>query len=247
MLTGLHHASGTPIQFPATPARAADCRSPLASCFANAPARQFKADMLVFSEGDQKSSVYLLESGCIMLCKISGQGSRQIVGFAFPGHFIALEAGSEHTCDAKSLGTSRLRAIPSAQLWRRAIAEPALAKEIFSALSAAVISARQHLLTIGRLSAAGRIATFLTALCERKEQNGPDRGTILLPMRRSDIADYLCLSVETVSRTLTELKHAQIISLRGWRLVKLLNRCALKDLAAGAAEFDGASQLREAA
>jgi len=87
----------------------------------------------------------------------------------------------------------------------------------------------------------------LLALAERNERKSLDAINIQLPVRRSDIADFLCLSVETVSRSLTELKTARIISLRGWRQIKLANREALKSLADGETTDDCLSQWRKAA
>jgi len=85
-------------------------------------------------------------------------------------------------------------------------------------------------LTIGRLDATGRVATFLLALAERPGREGLGRAEIYLPMLRSDIADYLCLSVETVSRALTELRSAKMIALKGINLVSVIDRRALAQL-----------------
>ena len=238
MLTSAHH-NAEPITLPFvrnTPP--APCGSRLDGCFADAPLRQLKSNEPVFAEGDTKLNAYKIESGAVLVYKILSDGMRQIVNFAFPGDFIGLESGDEHVYDAQTLATTRLRSLPISSLWRRAAVEPALAKEMLETLSRDVVSARDHLLTIGRLCATGRIATFLLTLARRNERRALDAANIFLPVRRCDIADFLCLSVETVSRSLTELKISHVISLRGWRQIRIEDRRLLERLAAGEVQLD---------
>jgi len=205
----------------------------LNDCFAIAPVRQLKAKEPLFMEGDAKSDVYKIEIGAVVMYKILSDGQRQVLGFAFPGDFIGLESASVHACDAETIGVTRVRCIPTAMLRRRANEDSTVAAELYEILSKAFSQSQSHFLTIGRLGANGRIATLLLALAKRNEHNSLDPNTIQLPMRRSDMADFLCLTVETVSRSLTELKKAKTISLSGFRHVKLLDRDALEDLACG--------------
>lgn len=249
MLTTAHHAEVVTVPFRRNPVPAA---APLARkldlCFADAPSHQLKSNEPLFAEGDTKSNVYRIEGGAVVIYKILSDGTRQIVNLAFPGDVIGLEAGDEHTYDAQALAATRIRSIPLTVLWRRAATDPALAKELLESLSRDVTDARDHLLTIGRLCATGRIATFLLSLIRRNERKGLDTTNIFLPVRRSDIADFLCLSVETVSRSLTELKISHVISLRGWRQIRIQNRAMLERLAAGEIHIDtGNKHLRTAA
>jgi CRP/FNR family transcriptional regulator len=234
MLTSAHHAEPTSPWIAArslATARAAG--SALDDCFALAPVRQLKAKEPLFAEGDSKSNVYKIESGAVLIYKILNDGFRQIVNFAFPGDYVGLEMSSLYTYDAQTIAPTRIRSIPAIALWRRAREDDAVAGEIYETLSREISDARDHFLTIGRLSATGRIATFLLALAKRNERKSLDAVNIQLPVRRSDIADFLCLSVETVSRSLTELKTARIISLRGWRQIKLADLDALERFADG--------------
>ena len=238
MLTSAHHHA-EPITLPfIRNASPAPCGSRLDACFADAPVRQLKSNEPVFAEGDSKVNAYRVESGAILVYKILSDGMRQIVNFAFPGDFVGLESGDEHVYDAQTLATTRLRSLPISSLWRRAAVEPALAKEMLETLSRDVAGARDHLLTIGRLCATGRIATFLLTLARRNERKALDATNIFLPVRRSDIADFLCLSVETVSRSLTELKVSHVISLRGWRQIRIQDRRLLERLASGEVQLD---------
>jgi CRP/FNR family transcriptional regulator len=230
MLTTAHHAETVPFRRSIAPIQ---CANKLDGCFAEAPARQLKANEPLFAEGDCKLNAYKIESGAVLVYKILNDGMRQIVSFAFAGDIIGLETGDEYAYDAQTLATTRIRSIPVVSLWRRAAGDPALTKELVEALSREITDARDHLLTIGRLCATGRIATFLLALARRNARRGLDAANLVLPVRRSDMADFLCLSVETVSRSLTELKVSHVISLRGWRQIRIQDRAMLERLAMG--------------
>ena len=248
MLTSAHHAEPAST-WPPTHSRIAPrpLRCALDDCFAQAPVRQLKAKEPLFAEGDTKSNVYKVESGAVLIYKILNDGFRQIVNFAFPGDYVGLEMSPLYTYDAQTIAPTRIRSVSSIALWRQAREDAKVVDEIFEILSREISAARGHFLTIGRLSAKGRIATFLLALAERNERKSLDAVDIQLPVRRSDIADFLCLSVETVSRSLTELKIARVISLRGWRQVKIANHAALKSLADGETTDNCVSQWRKAA
>jgi CRP/FNR family transcriptional regulator len=205
----------------------------LDECFARAPARQLRAKEPLFAEGDPKSNIYKVETGAVLIFKILNDGYRQIVNFAFPGDYIGLEMCPEHLYDAQTIAPTRVRSIPAATLMRHVREDVAVASDLYNTLSKDIARANMHLLTIGRLSATGRIASFLLALSERRAEKGLDPVNIQLPVRRSDMADFLCVSVETVSRSLTELKQTRTISLSGWRQIKLIDRETLAELATG--------------
>ena len=207
--------------------------SRLDGCFADAPSRQLKSNAPLFAEGDRKLHAYKIESGVVLVYKILNDGVRQIVRLAFPGDFIGLEADEAHSYEAQTLSPTRIRSVPTSTLWRRAAEDPGLGRDILETLSREVSDARTHVLMIGRVSATSRVATFLLSLIRRNARRGLDKANILLPVRRSDIADFLCLSVETVSRSLTELKVLQVISLRGWRNVRVHDEELLEALADG--------------
>lgn len=238
MLTTAHVETVRTLPFPRRPAARVPAHS-LDACFEDAPVRELKSNQPLFAEGDTKTNVYKIESGAVLYYKILNDGVRQIVGFAFPGDCVGIEASPLHTYDAQAVGATRLRSLPTAVLWRRAADDANLTKDLFETLTRQMSDMRQHLLTIGRLSATGRIATFLLALAKHNARAGADPTNLNLPVRRSDMADFLCLSVETVSRSLTELKLARTISLRGWRQIKIANRGALERLASGDSD-DGA-------
>ena len=211
----------------------------LDACFADAPMRQFRSSEMLFADGDLKQHTYKIESGALLVYKILRDGVRQIVNLAFPGDYVGLEAGDTHTYEAQALSLTRIRTLSTGTLWRRAAEDPALARDIVETVSRDFSETRSHLLTIGRLSATGRVATFLLTLVHRNARRKLDPNSLLLPVRRSDIADFLCLSVETVSRSLTELKAAGAISLKGWRYIRVHDVDLLERLADGGSVAGG--------
>jgi CRP-like cAMP-binding protein len=209
--------------------------SALQNCFAIAPICTLRAKEMLFAEGADKSHVYKIETGAIVIYKVLSDGNRQVVDLALPGDIVGLEAGYSRAHDAQAMTPARLRALTLSILNKRAREDANLAADLYDMVARSLSRAHDHFLTIGWLSATARLATFLLAFSRRREEKGFDAVNLNLPIRRSDIADFLCMSVETVSRSLTELKSTGLIALEGWRRVTLLNRAALAKVAAGGA------------
>ena len=113
--------------------------------------------------------------------------------------------------------------------------DPKVGVQLYRALSEQLLSAHDLLLTVGQRNATERLAALLMALSRRNERSGADAVRISLPMTRADMADFLSLTIETVSRTFTKLRLAGIIDLAHSSLVVIRNRGALGRLAAGEA------------
>lgn len=194
-----------------------------------------KAREHVFTAGDSRTHVYKIESGAVCLYKIMPDGRRQVIDFAYPGDFIGLGSEAEYTVNGQALEPTRLKCVPVATLSRMAAADPALGMKLYEAISRELAATQDHLFTIGQRSAAERVACFLLALSRRNARRGQDATTVVLPMTRSDIADFLGLTIETVSRTLTKLRAASLIDLKQCTLVRLLDIVQLERLAGGEA------------
>lgn len=190
----------------------------------------------LFCEGDPASHVYRIESGYACIYKMMSDGRRQVVDFAYPGDLIGLGAGSEHVTSAHALGSCRVRAIPAATLHQLASQDAALALSLYDAVSHELEQARDLLLSCCQQSAIERLASFLVTLSRRNARKGLDAGTLVLPMTRSDIGDYLGLTIETVSRTFTKLKAMGLIELTQCTTVRLVDLGAIEGLAAGGKE-----------
>jgi CRP-like cAMP-binding protein len=200
---------------------------------AEAAARRVGAKEFVFMEGDPTTNVYWIESGAVSLFKMLADGRRQILGFAYPGDFVGLGAQGERLVSAQAIKTTRVRSISVAKLHKIAIGDPELSFTLYQTLAAELAEARDLMLTTGHRSASERVASFLLALSRRNRRAGKPRDVVDLPMTRADIGDFLGLTIETVSRTLTKFKIRGLIDLPQSARVILMNMIALERLAGG--------------
>jgi CRP/FNR family transcriptional regulator len=201
--------------------------------FSRAPTRAIAAKEHAFTEGDPRFHLYRVEAGAICLYKVMPDGRRQVLGFAYPGDLIGLGCCEEHQCSAQATKPSQLRSIPWNAVQRVARHDPALGLKLYEAISQELAAAHDLLLTTGQRSAAERVATFLLAMVRRSQRNGQDATVIHLPMTRTDIGDFLGLTIETVSRTFTKLRQQGIIDLAQSARVRILDSEALRGLAEG--------------
>jgi CRP/FNR family transcriptional regulator len=198
-----------------------------------APPRVLQAREHVFFEGDPKDHVYQVEKGTVCLYKTLPDGRRQIVDFAYPGDLIGLGAPGEHVFSAQAITLARLRCLPAGLLHEVALHDPQVGMQLYRAMSEQLLAARDLLLTVGQRNATERLGALLLALSRRNARIGADPGRIALPMTRADIADFLSLTIETVSRTFTKLRQAGTIELVQSSLVVIRDPRALERLATG--------------
>lgn len=217
-----HHAS----------VAAASTRS-FEQALAGATLKRVEAKEFVFAEGDAASHVYRVETGAVALFKVLIDGRRQIVGFAYPGDLVGLGAEGEHMMNAQAIKPTRLRCLPISGLHRSVAQDPTLYFQLYQAVARELASARDLMLTTGQRTATERVVSFLLALSRRNARTGRDPTMLELPMTRSDIGDFLGLTIETVSRTFTKLRAMGLIELVHSSEVKLIDIDALKSLADG--------------
>jgi len=190
----------------------------------------------IFFDGDPKDRIYKVEKGAVCLYKTLPDGRRQIVDFAYSGDLIGLSTLETHVFSAQAIALTRLRCLPVGLLEEMARNDPRVGVQLYQALSDQLLSAHDLLLTVGQLNATERLAALLMALSRRNERSGVDPTCIALPMTRADIADFLSLTIETVSRTFTKLRQGGLIDLAHSSLVVICDRRALGRLAVGEAE-----------
>jgi CRP/FNR family transcriptional regulator len=211
----------------------ASSQDPVVDRLAPGPARLFGSREQIFLEGDVKTHLYRIESGTVCLYKMLSDGRRQIIEFAFEGDFIGLGGSRTHTVGAEAVSPARLRCLPIEGVRRRVAGDPRFAVALYDVMGAELAEARDLLLTVGRRSAIERVAAFLHALARRNARKGRDPGVVELPMTRTDIGDFLGLTIETVSRTITRLKTTGVIRLEQSSRVRILDRARLAALADG--------------
>ncbi|MBI4967280.1 MAG: helix-turn-helix domain-containing protein [Rhodospirillales bacterium] len=194
---------------------------------------RFEAHASVFDEGDQADNVYALTSGAVKLYKLLSDGRRQIVGFLFPGDIFGLAIDDRYAYSAETLVSTTACRFPHRQLDNVRENIPVIERRVFNLALKDLVRAHEQMLLLGRKSAREKLATFLTSLSRRAVERGHAASPVALPMSRSDIADFLGLTIETVSRTLTQLKKTGIIALPDTGQVTIRNSAALAELAEG--------------
>ena len=186
----------------------------------------------LFHEGDPVTRVFTLTRGVLKLYKLLADGRRQITGFLFPGDFLGISVDDEHAFSAEALEDSRLCWFPRSRFDDFVAEQPAMERELYRMAAHELAAAQQQFVLLGRKMASERLASFLVMLEERSEgPGGPGLGIVRLPMSRSDIADYLGLTKETVSRVISALKRARVIRLQALDAIQILDRDALRQFA----------------
>ncbi len=181
----------------------------------------------IFGEGEPAASIHRVLKGVVRTYRILADGRRQIADFFLPGDVFGLEAGLDHCTSAEAVTDCEVVAIRRSHLAERAMSDGAAAQKLLALTLHRLHRSEEHMLVLGRKNACERLAWFLLDMSVRIP--APDR--VELPMSRQDIADFLGLTIETVSRTMTQLQDDEIIELPSCRQVLLRDKTALLDLA----------------
>jgi CRP/FNR family transcriptional regulator, nitrogen fixation regulation protein len=193
---------------------------------------KIKRNAAVFNQGDPSRHVYKVISGAIRTCRVLMDGRRQIADFYLPGDFFGLEGQGEHGFTAEAVADAVVVSYPRSQIEQIAETRPAVQKLLMSMLCKGLSATQNHVVMLGRQTAQERLAWFLLSIMGRCDDS-PD---LDLPMSRLDIADYLGLTIETVSRGISQFKRMQFISVSGAHQVTLKNVEALEAMASGEGE-----------
>ena len=184
----------------------------------------------IYAEDETAGYVYKLVSGVVRISKLLPDGRRQISAFHLPGDMFGFEVGDLHHASAEAVGSVKVIAFKWHSL-SSATASNALVHELLNRTMIGLRQTQDHLLLLGRKNALERLAAFLLELAERSGQDSQD-SVLDLAMPRHDIADYLGLTLEPVSRMFAELKAAGTILLESARRVHVVDMDKLKAIAA---------------
>jgi CRP/FNR family transcriptional regulator, nitrogen fixation regulation protein len=190
------------------------------------PVLHFAQDRDIYSEGDNADVFFKLVSGVVRTCKFLSDGRRQIDSFYVAGEVFGLEAADAHSLCAEAVSDCTVISYRRRGLEALAANDHALSRRLFSHAMKNLARAQEHSLSLGRRNAVEKIAAFLVDLFEK----APDAKVITLAMTRQDIADYLGLTMETVSRTLSQLERDAFIELTTARQIRMKDRTALRGL-----------------
>lgn len=190
--------------------------------------RSFARHQMIVQEGERADWLFNIIAGAVKLYRTMPDGRVQIIGFLGEGDFMGLPPADAYSISAEALTQVDTCVFPRRAFDRLVGDCPALEHRLFDLARTEVASARDHMLLLGRKTARERLATFL--LQERRQ---PDASELVLPMSRTEIADYLGLTMETVSRTFSAFVRDGLISLDGADRVRLMQLNGLRALAAG--------------
>jgi len=185
----------------------------------------------VFLGSDQPAHAYLIRSGAVCLYRMLRNGRRQIVAFKFAGDFIIPGTSGTHRFSAQAMMATELRVLPLAAFRAAAGEDARLLARLHDMAAAELSSAYDLICILGHHDAEASVAAFLLEVEARLHGSGT--GVVVLPMLRTDIADYLGLSHETVSRVLTSFKRKGLIETGRARSVRIRERAALAALVLG--------------
>jgi CRP-like cAMP-binding protein len=185
----------------------------------------FSRNAEIYGESEPADYVYKVISGSVRTYKIFDDGRRQIGAFYFAGDVFGLELGADHQFSAEAIDKSVVLVVKRSALVGLADRNGDLARRLWSFTAGELARVQKHMFLLTK-SAEERVACFLLEMAERRAT----AETVELPMSRQDIADYLGLTIETVSRTLTHLEAKAAIALPSSRRVVLRNRKALDRL-----------------
>jgi len=188
------------------------------------PAMRFEQDREIYGEGEDADCYYKVVSGVVRTCKFLSDGRRQIDAFLVAGDVFGIETGGVHSQSAEAVSDCRIVA------YRRVSLDKANGQSVSPRLLAQVLRnlsrAQDHAVLLGRRSAIEKVAAFLLDWARQSSATG----TIGLAMTRQDIGDYLGLTIETVSRTLSQLERDGVIELPSVRQIRIKDLEALTDL-----------------
>jgi CRP/FNR family nitrogen fixation transcriptional regulator len=196
------------------------CSGVIASEFA------YHKDEEIYGEGEPAEYVYQVISGAVRTYKLLSDGRRQIGAFHLPGDVFGLEPDSTHRLAAEAIADTTVRLVKRRCLEQAAGITVQVARSLWAITAGELRHAEDHMLLLGRKSAMERVASFLLEMDRRLAKTA----MMVLPMCRRDIGDYLGLTLETVSRALSQLHAEGVLGFSGARHIVLRNRQRLRTM-----------------
>ncbi|HZD63475.1 MAG TPA: helix-turn-helix domain-containing protein [Xanthobacteraceae bacterium] len=185
----------------------------------------FARNSEIYGENEPADYLYKVVSGTVRTYKMLVDGRRQIGGFHLPGDIFGFESGDEHTFSAEAITDCKIAVIKRSAVIALAARNNDIARQMWALTARELQRVQDHIMVLIK-SAQERVAGFLLEMAERAAGGA----AVELPMSRQDIADYLGLTIETVSRTLTQLEKTAAIELPTSRRIVLRDRSALSRL-----------------
>ena len=168
----------------------------------------------LYGDGDSFDALYVVRSGSLKTYVLNESGDMQVLGFHLPGEIVGIDAlaTDRHVSQAVALERSNICELPYTHLQKVASEVPALQRQLMRVISREIVSEHSHLVMMGTQPAQERLAIFLTSLSDRYSRLHRDGEALTLSMSRNDIANYLGLVVETVSRLFTRMEEMGVLA-----------------------------------
>ncbi|WGM39345.1 helix-turn-helix domain-containing protein [Caulobacter sp. NIBR1757] len=185
----------------------------------------FAAGEEIYAQDEEADMIYRVVRGAVRTTRLLSDGRRQIGDFYYPGDLLGLEAGSVHRFSAEALGACKIQVIRKSALGLYGEDGLKIERMIWSETARELQRTQEHVMLLGRKSACEKVACFLLDMARRF------RGDVAeLPMGRQDMADYLGLTIETVSRMVTQLQADGLVRFLGCRRFEIRNPVGLANL-----------------
>ena len=186
----------------------------------------------IFTDGQEMHALFAIRSGTFKTFTVNEQGEEQITGFHLAGDLLGFDAiaDTEHKSFAQALETSMVCEIPYNNLDTLSNTMPKLKKQVLRLMSNEIRTDQEMLTLLNRKNAEQRVATFLVSLSDRYHARGLSPSEFRLTMTRSDIGNYIGLTVETISRLLNRFHKNGLINVDG-KLITILDIDELTDCA----------------
>jgi CRP/FNR family transcriptional regulator len=211
-----------------------ETRSPDLKQSQSAKVQRHSQHSVIFYEGDRAERVFELDEGIVMLYKLLPDGRRQVVEILNPGTIFGAAAGETYDCSAETLTGARVSVYDRREIERSASLQRHLTKCLMSQMELM----HDHAVLLGRKSAIERVSTFLMRMVPRRGGEGcigpaetsADSHNVVLTMTRQEIADYLGLTIETVSRVISDLKRRGLIKVERQDQIHISRVCGICQL-----------------
>jgi CRP/FNR family transcriptional regulator len=216
----------------------------LQSLFRKLPVEQLETGRSLFFEGDPAKHLFELVEGVLRIVKIMADGRRVITGFLFPGDLVGVSLRNHYLYSAEAVTPAKLRRFSRKTFEDIVSGSPELRPQLFARLCDEMAAAQDQMVLLSCKNAEERLCSFLLQQLRRKQEQDRSASVVDLPMTRLDIADYLGLTIETISRTVTKLTNRGIINPVGRHSIHIAKPGMLAHLAGDGEEcHDGNSSV----
>jgi CRP/FNR family transcriptional regulator len=210
----------------------------LQGLFSRQPIEKFEAGTAVFWEGDAANHVFEVVEGVLRVFKIMSDGRRVITGFVYPGDLLGVSLKNHYLYTAEAVTRTKLRRFARNRFQDEINASPELRPQLFARLCDEMAAAQDQMVLLARKSAEERVCSFLLLIARRLTGDRQTPPVVEIPMTRLDMADYLGLTIETVSRTMTKLTERGVIAPSGRHAILIRKLARLATLAGEGDEDD---------